>query len=462
MQWERPHAIFARNALVGDSWQENVCIKFAPDGTIAQIGPGQPVAGEVVSDIVVPGISNVHSHVFQRAMVGLTETASGEGRDNFWSWREVMYAFTRALTPEHIEIIARAFFIDLLKHGYTGVGEFHYLHKDAQGLPYPSVTELSDRIIAAADATGIHLTHLPVMYETANFGGVPAHQGQRRFVHTVEEYLSLLEMLQGKLKNTSHLLGIAPHSLRAVTPETLTRILDALPGLGLADCPIHMHVAEQEKEVADSLAWSGKRPMAWLLDNYEVNARWCLIHSTHLDDAETERLAKSGAVAGLCPTTEANLGDGIFPAEAFLRMGGMFGVGSDSQVCLSPWQELRQMEYAQRLLGRKRNVLCSDRFPSVGGTLYRHAASGGARAIGIRSGVIAPGYRADLIAISADDPLLADKRQDQILDALTFSLSPNIQDVFVAGQQVIKAGKHIEEEQSAQALKKVMRELRAA
>ncbi len=458
MQWESPRTIFAHNALTSAGWQQNVLVEMDEVGLIARVTPDSAGPGvALATDLLLPGISNVHSHVFQRAMVGLTETASGDANDNFWSWREVMYAFTRALTPEHIEIIANAFFIDLLKNGYTGVAEFHYLHHDANGKPYASPTELSDRIIAAAHTTGIHLTHLPVMYETANFGGIPAHDGQKRFVHTVDAFLKLLEALRKKHPQLA--LGIAPHSLRAVSPEALKTIIDALPGLGLAHCPIHMHVAEQEKEVADCMAWSGKRPLQWLMDNHAVNERWCLIHSTHLAPQEVSKLAMSGAVAGLCPTTEANLGDGIFPAEAYLAANGRFGVGSDSQVNLSPWQELRQLEYAQRLITRKRNVL-HGAVPSIGRTLFDKAATGGAQALGIKSGAIAIGNRADMLALSAGDALLADKKGDQILDALVFSLTPNITDVFVAGRHVIKQGRHVAEEAAAKVLRAVMRELR--
>jgi formimidoylglutamate deiminase len=457
MQPQSPRAIFAKNALTDVGWQRDVRVEWDAGGLIAQVTPNTVAVGALTTDLLLAGINNVHSHVFQRAMVGLTETASGAGRDNFWSWREVMYAFTHTLTPEHIEIIARAFFIDLMKHGYTGVGEFHYLHHDANGTPYANPAELSERIIAAAMTTGIHLTHLPVMYETANFGGASATSGQCRFLHSPDSFLTLIETLRKKYPALT--LGIAPHSLRAVTPESLKIIIEALPSLGLADCPIHIHIAEQEKEVADCMAWSGKRPLAWLMENHPIDPRWCLIHATHIEGDEVAKLAMSGAVAGLCPTTEANLGDGIFPAEAYLAQGGKFGVGSDSQVCVSPFEELRQLEYAQRLITRKRNVLHGE-FPSVGRTLYANAATGGAQALGIKSGRIAVGYRADLLALAMDHSLLADKQDDQILDALIFSLTPNITDVFVAGNHTVKNRKHALEESASAALRRVMQELR--
>lgn len=448
MQWERPKTVFARKALTGQGWEQDVCISIDND-VIIHIEKSAVPAGVPSFDLVLPGMANVHSHAFQRAMVGLTEQASSSGKDNFWSWREVMYKFLDQLTPEHVEIIARAFYIDCLKHGYTAVGEFHYLHNDISGKSYASPTELSDRVIAAAIATGIHIAHLPVMYETSNFGGIPANDGQKRFVHTADSFMSLLEMLRKKYEKTEGVsFGVAPHSLRAVTPETLQRIIAGLP----KDFPIHIHAAEQEKEVADSLAASGKRPVEWLLDNHDINKRWCLVHATHMTPAETVRLAKSGAVVGLCPTTEGNLGDGIFPGEAYFKAGGNIAIGSDSNVCVSPWEELRMMEYAQRLSFKKRNVLCDEATPSVGRSLFTRAAKSGAQALAFNSGQIAAGYRADFIAVSTENALLAGKKDDAILDTLIFAVPPLITDVFVAGKRVVKNGVHALEEESIKKL----------
>ena len=458
MQWKRYASLFARKALTANGWQQDVEIRIDQNGFISGItANASPATDAPVFDLLLPGMANVHSHAFQRAMAGLTEFASGSGRDNFWSWREVMYRFTQRLAPEHIEIIARAFYIELLKNGYTSVGEFHYLHNDVNGKSYASITELSDRIIAGAQEAGIHLTHLPVMYETGNFGGAPPTEGQKRFLHSTDSYLALLETLQKRYRATPGVtLGIAPHSLRAVTPETLGKILAALPALGLERCPIHMHVAEQEKEVADCLAWSRQRPVEWLLDHYGVNKHWCLIHATHMTEEETARLAKTGATAGLCPTTEANLGDGIFRAEQYLREGGGFGIGSDSNVCTSPWEELRLMEYAQRLSARRRNVLHTGATPSAGRTLFERAAQGGAKALGIPSGGIAAGKRADLVALSTAHPLLADKEGDAALDTLIFAVQPRITDTFVAGRRIIENGRHPQEETSMEKLYSVI------
>lgn len=463
MQWERPQRLFARAALTESGWRQDVLISIGGDGIIESAAANAKPGNAPAFDLLLPGMANVHAHAFQRAMGGLTEVASGAGNDNFWSWREVMYRFLGALAPEHVEIIARAFYIELLKHGYTAVGEFHYLHNDAGGKPYANICELSDRIIAAAQSAGIHVTHLPVMYETANFGGVPANEGQRRFVHTAESYLKLLEALLKQHKNAPGVsFGIAPHSLRAVTPDSLKAILAARPNLGLKHCPIHIHVAEQEKEVADCLAWGRKRPVEWLLEQAPVDERWCLIHATHTTLEELKNIVRAGATVGLCPTTEANLGDGIFSGEAYFKAGGDFGIGSDSNVCVSPWEELRQMEYAQRLILRRRNVLCDAAVPSVGRTLFSKAAAGGARALGLKGGGIAAGRRADLAAVSLAHPLFEGKAGDAVLDTLVFGAVPAVTDVFVAGNRVVKGGAHPEEEESAAALRRVMARLSRA
>lgn len=443
----QPETLFARHALTAEGWRRDVAVTLE-NGLIARVEE-KPASGKAF-DLLLPGMANVHSHAFQRAMAGLAE---GSGGDNFWSWRKVMYRFAARLTPEHVEAVARAFYIDLLKHGYTAVGEFHYLHNDANGKPYAAPTELSDRVIAAAQSASIHITHLPVLYETANFGGVAAEPGQRRFLHTAESFIALLEALRKKYDDAPGVnLGAAPHSLRAVRTESLAAVVKIAKG------PIHIHAAEQEKEVADCLSWSGQRPVEWLLENHSVDARWCLIHATHMTEQETKNLAASGATAGLCPTTEGNLGDGIFPAELYLKSGGAFGIGSDSNVCLSPFEELRHLEYYQRLATRRRIVL-AEKGRSAGRTLFSRAATGGAQALGLNAGAIAPGKRADLAAFSMNDPLLADKEGDALLDALIFAVRPNVTDVWVAGARVVENGHHRLEEESAKAMRRAVREL---
>lgn len=459
MQSERPSSLFARHALTAGGWQQDVEITFDNAGTIAGVQTGAPAKPDAVTyEVLLPGLANVHSHSFQRAMAGLTETASSKEKDNFWTWRHVMYHFAQRLTPEQVETITRALYIELLQSGFTAVGEFHYLHHDVEGRPYAAVGELSDRIASAALVTGIHLTHLPVMYEAANFGGVPPSEGQRRFIHTADRYIDLLEALVRRYRDASYItLGVAPHSLRAVTPESLAAILDALPKLGLSRCPIHIHVSEQEKEVSDCLAWSTQRPVEWLFNHCNVDSRWCLIHATHINQEECQRIADSGAVAGLCPTTEANLGDGIFPIDTYLIRNGKFGIGTDSHIGVSPWEELRLLEYHQRLKHRRRAVLYDENHLSIGRTLFTRAAAGGAQALGLSGGVIAPGRRADLISLSMDEPLLAGKQGDQILDTLVFAgIRPPIDDVYVAGRRVITGGRHPLAEESRKALRRVL------
>jgi formimidoylglutamate deiminase len=458
--WRRPQHLFARKALTDRGWLQDVLVTTGSGEIVRVEGGARATSDALVVDLLLPGIANVHSHVFQRGMAGLTESASPRKDDNFWTWREVMFAFALALTPEQLEAIAAAVYIEMLKHGYTAVGEFHYLHQDTAGKPYASVTELSDRVIAGAQLAGIQITHLPVLYETADFGGKPATPRQRRFVHSPETYLQLVEALLRRYRDVPEVsFGVAPHSLRATKAGSIATILSALPGLGLAGRPVHLHIAEQAKEVADCVSWSGRRPVGWLMEHLPVDANWCLIHATHVKGDEVAALIGSGATAGLCPTTEANLGDGVFPAEAFVGDGGRFGVGSDSNVCLSPFTELRSLEYAQRLMLRKRAVLAGEVCPSVGRTLFEQAARNGARALGLRSGVLAPGYRADLIAVG-DEALLEGREGDRILDTLIFAMGQlPITHVIVGGRLVIEAGRHSQEDACAAAMRQALRTL---
>jgi formimidoylglutamate deiminase len=394
---------------------------------------------------VMPGLCDLHCHAFQRAMAGLTERRSATA-DSFWTWRDVMYRFAARLTPDDLEAVATRLYVELLQGGFTSVCEFHYIHNDPEGRPFANCAEMSERLVRAASRAGIGLTMLPVLYQTANFGGVPPHEGQRRFVTTVDELLAIVEALRDLgAGNPNVRVGIAPHSLRAVPPDALR---DAIRGLDAIDgaAPVHIHIAEQTREVDDCLAWSGRRPVEWLLANEAVSSRWCLVHATHLTDAETAALARSGAVAGLCPTTEANLGDGFFPLPAFLAQGGAFGVGSDSNVSTSAIEELRWLEYGQRLLHRRRSVAASAGTPSPGLALYQGALAGGARVSGRPIAGLARGQRADFLVIDADAPFLCGRGPDELADAMVFGGNANpIRDVFVGGRQVIAGGQHAHE-----------------
>ncbi|MGH6949008.1 MAG: formimidoylglutamate deiminase, partial [Kiloniellales bacterium] len=373
---------FAPHALLADGWAESVLLTVGPGGDIAAVARdverARSEGAERLRGPVLPGLANLHSHAFQRAMAGLAERA-GPAEDSFWTWRQAMYALASRLTPEGLQAIAAQLYVELLKQGYTAVGEFHYLHHAPDGRPYDDLATLSRAILAAAAESGIGLTLLPVLYGYGGFGGKPAGEGQRRFLNDPARFLTLIGTLIATTSGDPQLrIGIAPHSLRAVTPESLRETLRGLESLD-ASAPVHIHIAEQEAEVEQSLAWCKRRPVEWLLEEIGVDARWCLVHATHMSAEETLALANSGAVAGLCPTTEANLGDGFFPARDYLAAGGRFGIGSDSHISISPREELRWLEYGQRLLHRRRNLLAEGPGGSVGARLYKAALAGGAQ-----------------------------------------------------------------------------------
>jgi formimidoylglutamate deiminase len=384
---------------------------------------------------------NLHSHAFQRAIAGRTGRAGAEG-DSFWTWRAAMYAFLDRVDADAFAAIAAQAYVEMLKAGYTRVAEFHYVHHDPQGKPYADPAELARRIVGAAGAAGIALTLLPVFYAHAGFGGAPPAAGQRRFVHSVASYARVIEALAADAARSDWNLGVAPHSLRAVTPEELTAIVALAPH----GAPIHIHAAEQQKEIADCVAWSGARPIAWLLDHARVDARWCVVHATHMTAEEARGLAASNAVAGLAPTTEADLGDGTFAARAYLDGGGAFGVGSDSNTIIDPYAELRQLEWSQRLAHASRNVLALADSP-VGQSLYAAAALGGAQAMAVAAGAIAPGCRADLVVLDAADPALAEQGVAALLDAAIFGPCRRpVRDVMVAGRWAVRNGHHADED----------------
>lgn len=434
----RVKAFFFDHALLPAGWARDVRIEVA-DGTIVAVQPGVPAGGaERISGIALPGLPNLHCHAFQRAMAGLAERRGPTG-DSFWTWREVMYGFLAALTPDDVEAIAAFAYMEMLESGFTAVGEFHYVHHDVDGRPFADVGEMAARVATAAAQTGIGLTLLPSFYANGGFGGVAGTQAQRRFLNDPDAFLKLLARtreIAADLPDAA--VGVAPHSLRAVTPASLRLVIEAC-GAG----PIHIHAAEQKKEVEDSVGALGRRPVAWLMENFEIGPRWCLVHVTHMDDAETSNLARSGAVAGLCPLTEANLGDGIFPAERFLAGGGRFGVGSDSNIAIEAAAELRQLEYAQRLRAHARNVLAGAAGHSTGRRLYDGALAGGARALGRRIGSLEAGRRADIVVLAAEHPDLAGRRDDAWLDAYVFAAGAKlVRAVLVGGTTVVSEGRH--------------------
>ncbi|MGO4526373.1 formimidoylglutamate deiminase [Microvirga sp. 2MCAF35] len=430
------------HALLPHGWAENVGLDIE-GGAIAAIQPDATSEGrERVAGITLPGLPNLHSHTFQRGMAGLAETRGPEG-DSFWTWRQVMYRFLGSLTPDDVEAIAAFAMMEMLEGGFTALAEFHYLHHDADGRAYADIAELSGRIAAAAQQTGMGLTLLPVFYAQGGFGGAAPTEGQRRFINDIDSYARLLEGARKAIASPDDAaVGIAPHSLRAVTPESLREIV-TLAGEG----PIHIHIAEQVKEVEDCLAWSRQRPVAWLLDHASVDQRWCLIHATHLDEQEAKGMAASNAVAGLCPITEANLGDGIFEGADYLAAKGRFGVGSDSNIEISAPAELKQFEYSQRLKHRARNVLAEREGQSTGRSLYDKALAGGAQALGRRIGAIEAGHRADFVVLDANHPDLAAVSGDRWIDSYVFVAGTSaIDTVFVAGKAVVRNGRHLNRE----------------
>lgn len=449
-------AFFTERALLPhQGWARDVRFEVAADGRLSRVEAGATADGaERLNGPVVPGMPNLHSHAFQRAMAGLAEVA-GDPNDSFWTWRDLMYRLVGRMEPEQVEVIARQLYIEMLKAGFTGVAEFHYLHHDRDGRPYADPAELALRISQAASRTGIGLTLLPVLYSHAGFGGQAPNEGQRRFINSTDGYLALQQRLRAALP-AGQVLGTCFHSLRAVTPEQIGAVLAADPG----DAPIHIHIAEQRKEVDDCLAWSGRRPLQWLYDNVDVDPRWCLVHATHAEPDEVEAMARSSAVAGLCLTTEANLGDGIFPAVDYLAQGGRFGIGSDSHVSVSPVEELRWLEYGQRLRDQRRNRLHQAHQPRVGDALYQAALNGGAQALGQPTGALAAGQRADWLVLDGNDPYLATAQDDALLNRWLFAGGDRqVRDVMVAGRWVVRDGRHPEEEATAREFAGVLRSL---
>ncbi|RYB06030.1 formimidoylglutamate deiminase [Lichenibacterium ramalinae] len=429
------HPIHFDLLLTSEGWRRDVTVAVA-GGRVSALVPGRS-PGAPSHRIGVPGLPNLHSHAFQRGMAGLTETR-GAGPDSFWSWRDVMYRFALAMTPDDVEAVASELYVEMLEAGFTRVGEFHYLHHAPDGHPYDDVAEMGTRIAAAAGTAGIGLTLLPVFYARAGFDGAPAGGGQRRFACDLDRYAALLAGSERAIAGLDGAnLGVAPHSLRAAAPGELGAVAAMAGGR-----PVHIHVAEQVKEVEDCMAQRGARPVAWLLDHAPVDAHWCLIHATHMTDAECAALAARGAVAGLCPVTEANLGDGIFDAPRFRDAGGRFGVGSDSNVAIDAAGELRQLEYSQRLARRARNVLAPPG-GSTGEALFTAALAGGAAALGQAGAGLAAGAPADIVSLDADHPALAGHGPATVLDAWVFGAGTALVDaVWTRGIQQVAGGRH--------------------
>lgn len=426
------------SALLPSGWANDVQVVITA-GAIAAVTPGvAPAGGDERHAIALPGLASLHSHAFQRGMAGLAELR-GDSTDTFWTWRETMYRFALAMTPDDVAAVATLLYVEMLEQGFTRVGEFHYLHHDRDGSHYADPAEMATRIAEASEASGIALTLLPSFYAHGSFDGAAPHDGQRRFICSVDQFAKLIAASRKAIANLPDAnIGIAPHSLRAVAPGELTAIIPLADG-----GPVHIHAAEQVKEVEDCLAWSGQRPVQWLLEHVPVDQRWCLIHATHTTNEEVNAFARTGAVAGLCPITEASLGDGIFPAREFLDAGGLFGVGTDSNVLVGVADELRQLEYGQRLRHRARNVLSGGAGRSTGRTLFDDALAGGARALAQPIAGLTPGARADIVTLDAAHPSLAGRTRDAIIDGWIFATGTGAIDcVWAGGNKVVQSGWH--------------------
>ena len=454
---------FIAKAFLPTGWARDVRLRVTGQGLIANLRAGAIAEpGDRRLGTVLPGITNAHSHAFQRAMAGMSEYRMSP-TDSFWSWRKTMYQYANRVSPQDLHAIAAHLFVEMLKGGYTSVAEFHYLHHQPDGTRYPNRSQLSQSIIDAANLSGINLTLLPVLYMTSGFGGAALVDAQRRFGNSLDDYFKLhAEASDYCADQPQHCVGMALHSLRAVTPQAidqaLGRFIQAHP-----QRPIHIHVAEQLREVEQSLATLGQRPVEWLLNNHKIDSNWCLIHATHMTMEETIALAATGATVGICPTTEANLGDGLFPLDDYLRAGGSIAIGSDGNSAIDPFEEMRWLEYGQRLATGRRNVAAGNDDLHTGSHLYRNCAVGGGRAINAPTGAIADGYRADLLVVDDRSAERADLEPRYLLDNLLFSPSERpIADVMVNGKWRIQAGHHHDEELIAANFAKALRVLRSA
>jgi len=439
--------IWAARALLDDSWASSVEITIDASGNIESLVADCPYADGDRVELLIPAIANVHSHAHQRAMAGLGERA-GNREDSFWTWRKVMYHYLERIQPEHLMHIAAQLYLEMLKHGYACVGEFQYLHHAVDGSAYENRAEMSLQCLQAARNVGIGFTALPVLYRYGGFGSAEPLDGQKRFLNGADGFIEIVKTLQAATAaDANSSVGIAPHSLRAINRELLAEVIDSLDGLAA----IHLHIAEQTREVDDCLAWCGQRPVEWLYDNFSVDRHWCLIHATHMTASETSNMADSGCIAGLCPTTEANLGDGFFNAVDFFGREGNWAIGSDSHISIDPVEELRWLEYGMRLQTRRRNLLVSETTLNTGRNLLDGALSGGALASGRRTGSIASGYRADFIVLDHRHPRLYGRRDDDLIGSWIFSGNDNlVRDVYVGGKKIIDNGHHADEDAIAQ------------
>ncbi|PKI12976.1 formimidoylglutamate deiminase [Colwellia sp. 12G3] len=462
--------LYAENILLNDGWASNQTITIE-QGVITAIDAGMAEGAEIAKGAVIPGMVNCHSHAFQRAFAGFSEQGS-EGQDSFWTWRKIMYQFLAQLTDVDAKNIAKQLYIEMLKMGYTRVAEFHYLHHDIDGSTYNANTSedkssalatMAQAIFDAAKESGIGLTLLPVLYQHSGFGEQKPSDGQKRFINSTEQFNQLVSdcfTLSEQYSNSN--VGIAPHSLRAVDKKSLLSAVEHVRSLD-NQAPIHIHISEQQKEVDDCLSHYGKRPVQWLLDNAELDQHWCLIHATHINEAERKGIIAKQAIAGICPTTEANLGDGIFPTTEFLSEKGTIAIGSDSHISVNPIEEIRWLEYTQRLIKQQRAILASDEQTSVGQNLWQQAAQGGAQSTNSNTGFLAIGKQADLLVLDQDKTKLFANANQHLLDSMIFASQQNpIADVMVNGFWQVINQQHVDQEQASDNFAKLLMRLSAS
>jgi formimidoylglutamate deiminase len=435
-------------ALLPTGIARRVAIDIAGDGTLLSVSPDERTSGEVVRGLALSGMPNLHSHAFQRGMAGATEV-TGSAAASFWGWRETMYRFVERLEPEDVAAISAMAYVEMLEAGYTAVAEFHYLHHQPDGSPYPDRDDMATAVRSAAQQAGMRQLLLPCLYQVSGFGPLPLLDRQRRFAHTTDQFLRLFQQLQSRASGVQT-TGVALHSLRAVPISSVQDTVAALP----ADIPIHIHISEQQREVDECLKFIGRRPIEYLLDSVTISPRWCLVHATHALPSELAAISQAGASVGLCPTTEANLGDGRFPLDDFVDLNGRFGIGSDSQVSIDPREELRAAEYALRLQKQRRGLVGSGPQTHCGTSLYALASSGGAQALGIRAGELSVGSAADIVVIDTDEPQFAGLPDEALVDAYVFAPRPGaVRDVMVAGQWVVRNRRHARRESIGHAYK---------
>lgn len=445
--------------LTENGWIENAAVQLDAQGNIISISETATPQGEFINGYALPGFQNAHSHAFQYAMAGLAELHTNTGvQDDFWSWRNAMYGLALTLSPEQMEAVAAMLYSEMARHGYTAVAEFHYLHHDKDGKPYVNLAEMGQRLVAAAKRAGIRITLMPMFYQQGGFGQPPVERQKRFISNTIDEYYKLLEATQKAVKDEDHAhVGIGIHSLRAVKPEDVISVCNALD----SSMPFHIHVSEQLKEIEDCLAFHNKRPVQWLLDNTNMNHNYNLVHATHLDEIEVNGIAKSSANVVLCPSTEGNLGDGLFSFEDYKNAGGNWSIGTDSHVGLNPLEELRILDYGQRLISHKRTTFVTPESGDSGFNALKMAWQSGRKAMGApHEQFFAPGQAFDAVVFKATSPLIATAALRNLSNTLVYSADvSDVLGTIVAGKWISKEGISANREGIVADFVKVMREL---